>query len=75
LATKTQTVPDVPELDQLMTYEEVARQLGCSRRNLERLVATGEFPPPVRLGRRAVRFRRSQVAEYLGQLKQAGAGR
>ena len=34
-----------------VTKPEAAALLGVSVRTLERLVATGRFPPPIRLGR------------------------
>ena len=35
----------------LLDPNETARRLRCTRRHLERLVAQGEGPPSVRLGR------------------------
>lgn len=34
----------------LVTIFELARTLGCSTRHIRRLVARGEFPPPIRIG-------------------------
>jgi len=41
-------VPDEPTF---VTKPEAAELIGVSVRTLERLVATGRFPPPVRFGR------------------------
>lgn len=38
-------------LNALMTKEQVAKNMGLSARTLEGLVAKGEFPPGVRVGR------------------------
>lgn len=37
----------------LITLEQAAQRLAISRRTLERLMAAGEFPAPLKLGRSA----------------------
>ncbi|MBW6494280.1 MAG: DNA-binding protein [Burkholderiaceae bacterium] len=39
---------------ELKTRDEVCRELGISARGLEKMVAEGCFPLPVRIGKRAV---------------------
>ena len=43
---------DVPSEPDLLDKPTVCQQLGLSQRGLEYLVARGEFPPPVKLGKR-----------------------
>lgn len=50
----------------LLDFEDVARRLGCSRRTVERLAATGSLPV-VRLGSMP-RVRSSDLAEYIATL-------
>lgn len=54
----------------LLTLPHAAAKLAISRRSLERLIARGEFPPPLKLGR-ASRVHRSDLANYLEQLRRA----
>ena len=41
----------VSERPILITLEQAAQRLAISRRTLERLIAAGEFPSPLKLGR------------------------
>jgi excisionase family DNA binding protein len=50
---------------QLVGYPEVAELLKMTRRSVERLVAAGQFPKPMRIGKRAVRFRLADVEAYI----------
>ncbi len=54
-----------PSVQRLLTPREVARQLNMSRRSLDRLVAKGEFPEPIRYSPRLVRWSQEQVDEHL----------
>jgi len=51
--------------DRLMSFAEVGQQLGVCSRTVRRLVERGDFPPPLRLGARTLRFRASEVAFYI----------
>ncbi|MBL9215391.1 MAG: helix-turn-helix domain-containing protein [Opitutaceae bacterium] len=57
-----------PEIDEgiyhLLTLMEAATCLGVSRRTLERMIAEGQFPPPVKI-RRSSKVLRSDVQAYL----------
>jgi excisionase family DNA binding protein len=53
----------------LLTIREVAWRLSISSRSVWRLVATRELPPPVRLGRRVVRWRLADIRAYLDSLR------
>jgi excisionase family DNA binding protein len=52
---------------QLLTMPEAAQRLGISRRSLERLVAAGEFPRPLKVGG-ASRVLASDVSAYVSRL-------
>jgi excisionase family DNA binding protein len=49
----------------LLTARELATLLQISLRQLWRLRAGKELPAPIRVGRRSVRWRESDVARYL----------
>lgn len=53
----------------LLTAREVAARLSISPRTLYRLLDRGAFPPPVRFGRRHVRWKTSDVQRYLDALQ------
>jgi len=55
--------------DRLMTVSDVAKQLGICTRTVHRLVAAGDLPPPVKVGR-ASRWFISDVNSYLERLRQ-----
>lgn len=54
----------------LLNLQEVADQLRCTRRNVERLVAAHELPV-VRFGR-SVRIERSAVQQFVAEHREAG---
>ena len=53
----------------LLTAREVANRLSISLRTLYRMLARGQLPRPIRLGRRHVRWKAIDVQHYLDQLK------
>ena len=50
-----------PEAPALLTQAEVARQLRVDPRTLQRMVAAGEFPPPIRISPGRSRWRQVVV--------------
>ncbi|HVZ65646.1 MAG TPA: helix-turn-helix domain-containing protein [Lacunisphaera sp.] len=52
---------------QLLTLPEAAQRLGVCRRSLERLIAAGEFPRPLKV-RGSSRVPSSDVATYVARL-------
>jgi prophage regulatory protein len=53
----------------LLTAREVAARLSISQRTIYRLMKRKQFPRPVRLGTRHVRWKASDVQRYLDGLK------
>jgi len=51
--------------EDMLTEAEVARMLGVSLSTVKRLRASGEGPPSIRVGKRALRYRRSDVEAWL----------
>lgn len=51
----------------LLTADEVAALCGCSARCITRWRKRGDFPPPLRLGPRMLRWRRDVVESWLRQ--------
>ena len=65
-------MPDLPSLSNdrsraLLTLPQAAHDLSVSRRTLERLIAAGIFPTPVKIGRSS-RVPREDLAVYLEKL-------
>jgi len=58
--------------DRLISVGEVAAMLGTSKRTVPRLIAAGEFPAQVKVGRLA-RWFLSDVKGYLTRLKEKRA--
>jgi predicted DNA-binding transcriptional regulator AlpA len=50
--------------DELLTTEQLASELGISRRSFEQLRAKGGGPAFIRIGARAIRYRRSDIAAF-----------
>jgi excisionase family DNA binding protein len=51
--------------EELITEQELARLLSVSLSTVKRLRASGEGPPVIRIGKRAIRYRRSDVQAWL----------
>lgn len=56
-------------IDRMMTLAEVAEAMNVTQRHVYRLIAAGEFPQPIRVGR-CVRVPLSEFRAYLERLKQ-----
>lgn len=55
--------------DRLLTIQDVAQRLRISGRAVYRLIASGEIPQPVKLGRSS-RIPEGDLVEFLNKLKQ-----
>jgi prophage regulatory protein len=51
--------------EEMLTEPEVARLLGVSLSTVKRLRASGEGPPVIKVGKRAIRYRRRDVEAWL----------
>lgn len=51
--------------EQILRCPHVQRTVGLSRSTIYVMIAEGEFPRPIKLGRRAVGWRESDIAEWL----------
>ena len=60
--------------NRLLRRRQVEELTGMSRSSIYRLMQTGEFPRPVRVGPAAVRWRARDIATWLESLPQAGTG-
>lgn len=56
----------------MLRRRSVERMTGLSKSTLYRLIKKGEFPPPLRLTRKAVRWRREEISEWLSHRPRAG---
>ncbi|MCY4550603.1 MAG: AlpA family transcriptional regulator [Defluviicoccus sp.] len=61
----------MPDADRLLRREEVEEQTGLSRSAIYRLMRAGEFPTPIRIGPRAVRWPKAELDEFLAQCPRA----
>ncbi len=53
------------EEERLLNERQVAELVGVSRSTLRRMVLANEFPRPIRIGKRAIRWRKSEVLEWM----------
>ena len=56
----------------LLTRREVQSRFGISKTTIYRKVAEGSFPPPIKIGVRAVRWSEAEIAEWLKARPRAG---
>ena len=61
--------------DRLLTRTEVETRCGIARTTVYRLMRAGQFPEPIRVGPRAVRWPESEVEAWLaGRPRATGDG-
>lgn len=51
--------------DRILRRKEVEQFIGLSRSSIYEAMAQGEFPKPIRIGKRAVGWRRSTIDAWL----------
>lgn len=56
----------------MLPRRSVERMTGLSKSTLYRLIKKGEFPQPLRMTRKAVRWRREEINEWLSHRPRAG---
>ena len=63
------------DANELLTRQDVERRFRIARTTVYRLMRAGEFPAPIRIGPRAVRWRASELDEWLaGRPRSHGDG-
>ena len=59
----------------LLTLREVCEMTGLSRSSIYAMMAAGEFPRPIRIGARAVRWYENEVRAFIASRPRAGSNR
>ena len=57
--------------DRLLRRPEVEVQTGLTRSTIYRLMRAGEFPEPLKLGPRAVRWRATEIESWIAERPRA----
>lgn len=57
----------------ILRRPDVEKRSGLSRSTIYQLMTEDRFPRPVRLGKRAVGWRESDIAKWLGELSTSDA--
>lgn len=58
-------------IPKILRRTEIEEQLGLARSTIYQMVADGEFPKPVKLGRRAVGWRAEEVENWFLKMQDA----
>ena len=61
-------------MDRLLRRREVEQMVGLSRTSIYRLMDSGNFPHPIRVGPRAVRWRLRDIKEWMSERPLAVGG-
>ena len=56
--------------DQLLTIDQLATKLGVSKSCIRKWLATGFLPPPLKLGKRLIRWELDTISVWLAQQRQ-----
>ena len=57
-------------IPKIIRRAEIEEQLGLARSTIYQMVADGEFPKPVKLGRRAVGWRAEEVESWFLKMQE-----
>ena len=57
--------PSQFDSDRLLSIDEIAEILGVNVRTVNRLVSGGRLPPPIRITRKLVRWKLSELQRWL----------
>ncbi|MGQ0533490.1 MAG: helix-turn-helix transcriptional regulator [Caulobacteraceae bacterium] len=60
------------EVDLLMRLPDVMRETALCRSSIYAAISEGRFPSPVRIGKRAVAWRKEDIDTWKGKLLRAG---
>ena len=58
-------------MTRLLRRAEIEQRVGLSRSSLYRLMRSGQFPKPVQIGERAVRWLESEINDWLASCPRA----
>lgn len=58
---------------QIFCRRQLEEQLGLTRSSIYKMMENGEFPRPIKLGRRAVGWRADEVANWLDKMQEASS--
>ena len=61
-------------MNRLLRLKEVEQMVGLSRTSIYRLMDSGDFPHPIRVGPRAVRWRLRDIEEWISERPLAVGG-
>lgn len=56
---------EISQNDRILRRKEVEQFIGLSRSSIYEAMAQGEFPKPIRIGKRAVGWRQSTIDAWL----------
>ena len=59
-------------MTRLLRFAEVAEMTGVGRSQLYRKIKAGEFPAPVKVGAKSVRFHLEDIEEWAAKLPSGG---
>jgi predicted DNA-binding transcriptional regulator AlpA len=63
-----------PALTRFLTISQLCEMLQCTRRCIERRMRTDpEFPKPLRMSKRMLRFRLTEIEAYMDQCQKRSA--
>lgn len=65
--------PQQTTFDTLLRLADVEKMVGFKKSKIYQLLAEGNFPLPIRLGARSIRFKSSTVQSWINNLPQEGA--
>ena len=63
---------EIENEERMLRRRSVERMTGLSKSTLYRLIKQGSFPPPLRLTRKAVRWRSEEVHQWLSGRPRGG---
>jgi len=60
-----------PEAKMILRMKDVCSELGVSRASIYRLLQSGSFPKPLKLGKRAIGWERDHIQQWVKSLRSA----
>ena len=60
-----------PEAKLILRIKDVCSELGVSRASIYRLLESGSFPKPLKLGKRAIGWERDHIQQWVKSLRPA----